>query len=116
MYLDYFVTAIWSIGTFLAEAATHRLFSKVLPYQLSELQDFEPLKVAVAQICANRAHVQLALDQPQLALEDCQRALKAAMMQHATSKLPMHHAIGTSQIGRPRGKNTSSKACLAVDD
>eukprot|EP00435_Cladocopium_sp_Y103_P040309 s231_g10.t4 len=39
-------------------------------------QDFEPLKVAVAQICANRAHVHLLLDQAELALEDCKKALE----------------------------------------
>lgn len=39
-------------------------------------EDFEPLKVAVAQICTNRAHVRLLLDQAELALEDCKKALE----------------------------------------
>lgn len=41
-------------------------------------QDFEPLKVAVAQICTNRAHLRLLLDQAELALEDCKKALEAS--------------------------------------
>ena len=44
----------------------------------SHRQDFEPLKVAVAQICTNRAHVRLLLDQAELALEDCKKALEAS--------------------------------------
>ena len=46
--------------------------------QNSQRQDFEPLKVAVAQICTNRAHVRLLLDQAELALEDCKKALEAS--------------------------------------
>ncbi len=41
------------------------------------IQDFEPLKTAVSQICANRAHLRLLLDEPELALEDCTKALEA---------------------------------------
>lgn len=41
------------------------------------VQDLEALKVAVAQICANRAHVHLLLDEPELALDDSCKALEA---------------------------------------
>ena len=40
-------------------------------------KDFEPLKTLVAQICANRGQVRLLLGQPEMALEDCQKALQA---------------------------------------
>eukprot|EP00434_Breviolum_minutum_P006086 symbB.v1.2.005363.t1/scaffold301.1/size235092/15 len=39
-------------------------------------EDFEPLKTAVSQISANRAHLRLLLDEPELALEDCTMALE----------------------------------------
>ncbi|CAK9067940.1 DAP3-binding cell death enhancer 1 (DAP3-binding cell death enhancer 1 [Durusdinium trenchii] len=63
-------------------------------------EDLEALKVAVAQICANRAHVHLLLDEPELALDDSCKALEVdfqnakAYWRGATAalRLPTTHA------------------------
>lgn len=43
--------------------------------------------MAVAQICTNRAHVRLLLDQAELALEDCKKALEASKYLRRIMKL-----------------------------
>lgn len=40
------------------------------------LEDLEPLKRAVSQSFSNKAHVQLLFKRPELALEDCRKALE----------------------------------------
>lgn len=55
----------------------------------TQIQDFEPLKTVVSQICANRAHLRLLLDEPELALEDCTMALEAQLMPSMFQKSPM---------------------------